>query len=1073
MNTDTVHKALTPSMVAKTFFRKELEQHEPHSRQVVVIVHDSCYGHRFSRPKTSKAQLNTIVERPERIQATLLGASLAYVRLGGRHADGDYPPHHHITAPSHSTPFQIHKTTRYVPLNHLAVTAVHGTKWMEELQILCDSAEAKLAMNGKELIRPIGYGKDENGKPLPKLHEGDLYLCSDTLAALQGCLGGVCEAVDTVFAGKATKRAFVCIRPPGHHCSADFPSGFCWLNNVHVGITYASMHHGLTHAAIIDFDLHHGDGSQTIAWNHNTKAKELPKNAAAHKKTPIGYYSLHDINSYPCEWGDEEKIRNASICIENAHGLSIWNVHLEEWADKSEFWRLYEARYLILLEKTRKFLRYHSKALRANGVQPRAAIFLSAGFDASEWETPGMQRHSVNVPTEFYARFTSDIVKLSQEEDLGVDGRIISVLEGGYSDRALTSGVLSHICGLVDADRPQKPPGAEHGLGASMSSFGAAQPNMAQSVERQNVHSPHASWWDVEALESVEAIVAGRLPPIPRDLGEKAQGNYSSPTHASSARMTDTARERRSLNAQIEARLSLAERPPPPPPDVEWHVAAYELSRLIIPDDRQVASCRPNELNAEATRLRKERQSGVGVPVSTILEPMQLRERRTRANLEPLATVRASSRTRSESRRTTIASFNDLPDPGEPLPPLPSSAARPRRRSSTASSIVSSLAEMKLSNGTQDAAIPSAGIPTTNNAPIRSLPKAIKSAAVKKPRAPASKVASATQVPSKKGVDGPLTLSRQTSSISEKMPAALQQASSNQARQASANSDTTDIDSLTNAMKKTQIRLKMPTKEQHEQNQIKAEQDQQKKVSKPARKLPESHVPKAKPVAKAVPTSTTSTVPSKPVAGPVPDVPDISMSTSASAEMPPLDPTPATLSPTATIGFSSISGDIPVTSASAAGEEAVTDTAHTTKPITHAHAMLPPPPPLPSAKRPALPPSPNLTNGAVHGTPVDDPIPLAIQDLMDVDQVRTANDVQHAHPAVVNPTPKPWDFVTSVPRPSSSAPGSRPITPQKHQLPKFTSTSPIPFGNRQPATPAEDTIKHENTNIWEFPDTPR
>lgn len=251
---------------------------------------------------------------------------------------------------------------------------------------MCDSAESKLAMNGRELARPIGYGKDENGYALPKLHEGDLYLCAESLSALQGCLGGVCDAVDTIFDESPTQRAFVCIRPPGHHCSSNYPSGFCWLNNVHVGLTYGAMNYGLTHAAIIDFDLHHGDGSQAIAWSHNRKAQTLKPKDAAHKKTPIGYYSLHDINSYPCEWGDEEKVRNASVCMD-AHGHSIWNVHLEPWKDHKDFWRLYESRYVVILDKARRFLRHHTEKFRAQGSRPRAAIFLSAGFDASEWKT--------------------------------------------------------------------------------------------------------------------------------------------------------------------------------------------------------------------------------------------------------------------------------------------------------------------------------------------------------------------------------------------------------------------------------------------------------------------------------------------------------------------------------------------------------------------------------------------------------------------------------------------------------------------------------------------------------------
>ena len=375
--TDT-RKIATPSSVAEEYFSRDLKFHQDFSEtRTIVIVHDSCYGHRFSRPRTSKANLSTIVERPERIHATIVGLSAAYVRLGERHAQGRCGPHpsRDVTACS-PPPFKIRKTSRYLPLNHPATTQVHGTKWMEELQIMCDSAEAKLALSGKELVRPIGYGKDENGVSLPKLHEGDLYLCSESLNALQGCLGGVCDAVDSVFTSATIRRAFVCIRPPGHHCSSNYPSGFCWLNNVHVGIAYAAMNHGLTHAAILDFDLHHGDGSQNITWDHNRKACALPKHAPAHQKTPIGYFSLHDINSYPCEYGDEEKVRNASLCIENAHGQSIWNVHLGTWKSLDDFWRLYDTRYRILLDKARSFLQYHTKRFLATPSSPRPSSHL-------------------------------------------------------------------------------------------------------------------------------------------------------------------------------------------------------------------------------------------------------------------------------------------------------------------------------------------------------------------------------------------------------------------------------------------------------------------------------------------------------------------------------------------------------------------------------------------------------------------------------------------------------------------------------------------------------------------------
>lgn len=801
---------MTPASVAQDFLRRELLTHEKAATEVLVLTHDACYGHRFSRPRTRKSDLESIVERPERIQATVLGISAAYVRLGGRHKDGSNAPH--PNREPGQVPFRLVKSTRNIPLSHPAVVAVHGTKWMESLQLMCDTAEAKLAMGQKELARPIGHTKDSKGNTLPALHPGDLYLASESLAALQGCLGGVFDAIDTVCDTKwNTRRAFVCIRPPGHHCSAEMPSGFCWLNNVHVGISYAAANHGLTHAAIIDFDLHHGDGSQTITWQHNQdiQSAQHAKSTSAYRKTPIGYYSLHDINSYPCEYGDEEKVRNASTCL-HAHGQSIWNVHLEPWKTLEDFFHLYEARYTIILDKARSFLTQHATLLRKSGVEPKAAIFLSSGFDASEWESPGMQRHQVNVPTDFYARLTADIVKLSNEVGLGVDGRIISVLEGGYSDRALTSGVLSHLCGLS----------ASPDVGTATDILPIIGSLRLDNNERPPITNMYdSSWWHLDQLESLEAMVVGRLPP-PEKPKEKQASSYSSPTHASAARMTEVAKERKSITAQIEARMALENAPPEPVPEVDWATASYELSRLLIPVDRPVASCTHEELNAENSRIRRDRQSLSSLPaINAAEEKMQLRDRRTRqptaAPAQPKASLKATN------RRTTIAAASELPDPGLTEGP------RTRRRSSAGSSVLSSMMDLKLDQKENEAIqstrptsrMTSVG-PTRKDAPQP----------LKKTRAPARKAASAANTPRKAKTSAPSS-TRSTVTPDGVIPLTLPSGSNDTV-------ETDPMNELTNGMKKISIKLKMPTPEEHVANQKRAEESSTAVTSKPSRKPP-------------------------------------------------------------------------------------------------------------------------------------------------------------------------------------------------------------------------------------------
>ncbi|KAG5945058.1 hypothetical protein E4U53_006769, partial [Claviceps sorghi] len=644
---------VTAYSIASDYFRAELEAHHGPvatlPTDTIVILNDAVYGHRFSRPRTSRSALNTIVERPERIKASVLGISTAYVRLGGRHCQGRQPIRPKTNMwDVNSIPFRIHKTTRRLPLTSPAVTNVHGTKWMEELKLMCDSAESTLAMGGKELQRrEIPRGPDD---PTPRqLHEGDLYLCAESLSAMEGALGAVCEAVDTVF-GNGPRKAFVAVRPPGHHCSASYPSGFCWVNNVHVGIMHGALHHGLTHAAIIDFDLHHGDGSQAIAWEHNSRASSAKKNEAYWKKTSIGYFSLHDINSYPCEWGDLDKVRNASVCIDNAHGQSIWNVHLQPWKTEQDFWLLYESTYSILLDKTRKYLRDQAQRVCQTGQRPKAAIFFSAGFDASEWEGAGMQRHKVNVPTEFYARLTQDVVRLAAEEGLAVDGRVISVLEGGYSDRALCSGILSHLSGMVGNMEPaimaeQQEPG---GLGYEMGQrIGVVDMGIDSAPELQDPSRParpyNPSWWASGQLDQLEQ--PAESPSLPGKARNLTPPTYSSPTQASTARVVDPGNMRRSLSSLSIGQPRMLPRPSsPPPPEVSWVVAAKELCNILIPADRQTDSYKAEELNAEASRARRDRQSillGLPLPPQPPPTPpagsdrpssrMSLRERRPRA----------------------------------------------------------------------------------------------------------------------------------------------------------------------------------------------------------------------------------------------------------------------------------------------------------------------------------------------------------------------------------------------------------------------------------------------------------
>ncbi|MCO5599762.1 hypothetical protein L7F22_053869 [Adiantum nelumboides] len=301
------------------------------------------------------------------------------------------------------------------------------------------------------------------------------------------------------------RRAFVLARPPGHHCSSKNPSGFCWVNNVAVAAAEAYAKHGIDRIAILDFDLHHGDGTQSIVWRINEETfrmdadREARKNAilaeekSKEKKHKSGtpnakkqsvaksesdldsstsnalgkdenlnqfdededrwstllgrrglkmfYGSLHDIESFPCEDGNKQKVTDASIRLEGGHGQWIWNVHLDCHGNRDEFLSAYERKYKDLVRKAQQFFENTQSTSKAS------MVIISAGFDACVHETPGMQRHGKNVPTEFYTLFTRDSIRLAENF---CDGKLMSVLEGGYSDRALTTGVIAHLAGMTD-----------------------------------------------------------------------------------------------------------------------------------------------------------------------------------------------------------------------------------------------------------------------------------------------------------------------------------------------------------------------------------------------------------------------------------------------------------------------------------------------------------------------------------------------------------------------------------------------------------------------------------------------
>ncbi|OJA15834.1 hypothetical protein AZE42_04033 [Rhizopogon vesiculosus] len=437
------------------------------AKHVGIYFQDDCLKHRFIRSRDT----SSIVERPERLRAIKVGLAAAIARIEEaegvlKHSDTDVSVEDELAAALgkmdiatdagliRARHISVKRSTATVDLlNHAAVKYVHGDidgdVYLQNLKAWARDSEVNITKKGSEI--PEG---------IPPL---DLYLCPSSIDAIQGAIGAVCEAVDAVIASTRIKssnaatippkpqRAFVAVRPPGHHCGEDTPSGFCFVNNVAIGAAHAHLTHGIRRVVILDIDLHHGNGTQSIAWQINEEtyrqtleSEHLPSepNAPPPKHGPqIFYGSIHDVLSFPCEDGKVSLVQAASTSIQGAHGQHIENIHLQTYSSETYFWDvLYKERYSALLKRASEFLD------STGGPGDDVMVFISCGFDACEHEYPSMSRHNRKVPTSFYHRFTLDTCAFA---DVYARGRIVSVLEGGYSDRALSSGAMAHLCGFI------------------------------------------------------------------------------------------------------------------------------------------------------------------------------------------------------------------------------------------------------------------------------------------------------------------------------------------------------------------------------------------------------------------------------------------------------------------------------------------------------------------------------------------------------------------------------------------------------------------------------------------------
>ncbi len=220
-------------------------------------------------------------------------------------------------------------------------------------------------------------------------------------AALRSA-GAVCAAIDEVLAGR-NRNAFCAVRPPGHHAGRNSVEGFCLFCNAAVGALHARDAHGLARVAVVDFDVHHGNGTQDVLWNE-----------------PGAFYaSTHQQDAYPYS-GAEVETGPPGGCV-------VVNVPLPAGSGSEDFRKAYSD---IILPRLRAFA--------------PELIIISAGFDGHAADPMAQMRLQVSD----FDWLTRQLLSIAAE---CCERRLVSVLEGGYETRALAACVASHVRALMDA----------------------------------------------------------------------------------------------------------------------------------------------------------------------------------------------------------------------------------------------------------------------------------------------------------------------------------------------------------------------------------------------------------------------------------------------------------------------------------------------------------------------------------------------------------------------------------------------------------------------------------------------
>ncbi len=235
---------------------------------------------------------------------------------------------------------------------------------------------------------------------LVPLDDGDTIMSPRSWNAALRSAGAGIQGVDEVMQGLAT-NAFCLVRPPGHHAEPDKAMGFCLFNNAAIAALHAQAEYGAERVAVVDFDVHHGNGTQAIFWS----------------RPSCFYASTHQMPLFP----------GSGSLAERGEKGNIVNAPLRSGDGSQQFREAYES---VILPA----LRHHAPDL----------IVVSAGFDAHRADPLA----NINLIDEDYAWITRKLIEVARER---CGGRLVSLLEGGYDLAALARSVGLHVQALLEA----------------------------------------------------------------------------------------------------------------------------------------------------------------------------------------------------------------------------------------------------------------------------------------------------------------------------------------------------------------------------------------------------------------------------------------------------------------------------------------------------------------------------------------------------------------------------------------------------------------------------------------------